>query len=83
MAAVAVDRNYTIRVAGTDRGDEIGRLSAGFNEMLGEIAIRDEALATHRDTLEQQVLGAHPASCRPRRSAPRTPAAPRASSSPT
>src|SRR5688572_12228516 len=29
--------------------------SAGFNKMLGEIAIRDEALAIHRDTLEQQV----------------------------
>jgi two-component system, sensor histidine kinase and response regulator len=55
MATVAVDRNYTIRLAGTEREDEIGQLSAGFNKMLAEIAVRDEALATHRDTLEQEV----------------------------
>jgi two-component system, sensor histidine kinase and response regulator len=55
MASVAVERNYTIRLAGSDREDEIGQLSAGFNKMLAEIAVRDEALATHRDTLEQEV----------------------------
>jgi signal transduction histidine kinase len=38
-----------------ERGDEIGRLSAGFNAMLAEIETRDAELACHRATLEQQV----------------------------
>ena len=35
MAAVAVDRNYAIRVAGTERADEIGQLSAGLQHDAG------------------------------------------------
>jgi signal transduction histidine kinase/DNA-binding response OmpR family regulator len=55
MAVVRLDRDYTIRVGGAERGDEIGRLSAGFDAMLTEIQSRETALARHRDTLEQQV----------------------------
>jgi signal transduction histidine kinase/CheY-like chemotaxis protein len=55
MAGVTRERDYTIRVDGAGRGDEIGDLSAGFNNMLAEIAVRDTALASHRDTLEAQV----------------------------
>ena len=55
MADVTVARDYSIRVNGADRDDEIGRLSKGFNDMLAEIAVRDAALAGHRDTLEHQV----------------------------
>jgi two-component system, sensor histidine kinase and response regulator len=55
MAGVRFERDYAIRVDGADRSDEIGRLSAGFNEMLAEIESREAELALHRATLEQQV----------------------------
>ena len=55
MAGVRSGRDYTIRVGGAERPDEIGRLSAGFNAMLAEIETRDAELACHRATLEQQV----------------------------
>jgi two-component system, sensor histidine kinase and response regulator len=55
MARVRHGRDYGIRVDGTERADEIGRLSAGFNAMLAEIESRDAELACHRATLEQQV----------------------------
>ena len=55
MAGVRFGRDYAIRVDGADRPDEIGRLSAGFNDMLAEIESRDSALALHGSTLEQQV----------------------------
>ena len=83
MAAVAVDRDYAIRVDGTERADEIGQLSTGFNKMLGEIAVRDEAAGDA--PRHARTAGGRRArtSCASRRNAPRTPAAPRASSSPT
>ena len=55
MSRVSHQRDYTIRIEEAPDEDEVGRLTAGFNEMLAEIAARDEALARHRDTLEQQV----------------------------
>jgi two-component system, sensor histidine kinase and response regulator len=55
MARVRHGRDYGIRVDGTERADEIGRLSAGFNAMLAEIESREAELACHRATLEQQV----------------------------
>jgi signal transduction histidine kinase/DNA-binding response OmpR family regulator len=55
MAVVRFERDYATRVEGADRPDEIGRLSAGFNDMLAEIESRDAELALHRATLEQQV----------------------------
>jgi two-component system, sensor histidine kinase and response regulator len=55
MARVRCGRDYSIRVDGAERADEIGRLSAGFNAMLTEIESRDAELACHRATLEQQV----------------------------
>jgi len=55
MAGVRSVGDYTIRVARTERDDEIDRLSAGFNAMLAEIQARDEELACHRATLEHQV----------------------------
>ena len=55
MAGVRSVGDYTIRVQGTEQDDEVGRLSAGFNAMLAEIETREEELACHRVTLEQQV----------------------------
>jgi signal transduction histidine kinase/CheY-like chemotaxis protein len=55
MARVRSVGDYTIRVAPSERVDELGRLSAGFNAMLAEIETRDAELACHRATLEHQV----------------------------
>jgi len=51
---VARDKHYAIRIE-TGRGDEIGALSHGFNEMLAQIESRERELKQHRDQLEQQV----------------------------
>jgi signal transduction histidine kinase/CheY-like chemotaxis protein len=55
-AAVRVSRekDYAIRVS-NDSTDEVGALVANFNEMLGQIQLRDDALQLHRSTLEDQV----------------------------
>jgi len=55
MAGVRSVGDYTIRVPRTERGDEIDRLSTGFNAMLAEIQTREAELACHRSTLEHQV----------------------------
>jgi signal transduction histidine kinase len=52
--AVSKERNYSVRAKGAGR-DELGRLIAGFNDMLAEIEARDVALARARDELEQRV----------------------------
>jgi signal transduction histidine kinase len=52
---VSLDRNYGVRVPGTDRRDEIGTLTAAFNEMLGQIQARNAALQDARDELERRV----------------------------
>ena len=51
---VAIDKQYHLR-APAGKGDEVGELIAGFNEMLSGIEQRDEELARHRDHLESEV----------------------------
>ena len=52
--AVSAERNYTVRVSRSGN-DELGLLTAAFNEMLEQIQQRDGELASHRDRLEHQV----------------------------
>jgi len=54
MNGVSKNKNYSFRVPG-ERSDEIGVLTAGFNDMLCEINLRDEQLRMHREQLESQV----------------------------
>ncbi|MBK1717792.1 ATP-binding protein [Thiocystis violacea] len=54
MDLLAREKNYGIRVE-TDRGDELGALMRGFNEMLDQIQQRDSALEGYNDDLERQV----------------------------
>jgi signal transduction histidine kinase/CheY-like chemotaxis protein len=51
---VSANKNYGIRVS-RDSGDEVGDLVDSFNDMLGQIAKRDEALQRHRADLEEEV----------------------------
>jgi PAS domain S-box-containing protein len=53
--AVASDKNYSVRAI-KQNDDELGRLIDVFNEMLGQIQQRDEALQTARNNLEQRVV---------------------------
>ena len=55
MRAVTRERNYDLRANPHARGDEIGELISGFNEMLGEIQARDLQLHDHKERLEQTV----------------------------
>jgi signal transduction histidine kinase/ActR/RegA family two-component response regulator len=52
--AVSAGKDYTVR-AGGGGADEVGQLVRGFNEMLGQIQARDDALRSHRDHLEEEV----------------------------
>lgn len=52
--AIAEDHDYSRRV-GIARQDEIGRLIAGFNDMLDQIGERDRELASYRSSLEALV----------------------------
>ncbi|MBW2368979.1 MAG: HAMP domain-containing protein [Deltaproteobacteria bacterium] len=54
MKTVSQEKDYTIRMT-DNRKDELGQLIHGFNEMLIQIEVRDEALETHRENLEEQV----------------------------
>ena len=45
---ISRDRDYSVRAVKT-ANDEVGSLIEGFNEMLGQIAERDERLERHRD----------------------------------
>ena len=47
-------RDYSIRLE-TDRGDELGRLMTGFNDMLDQIQDRDHKLQSYNIDLEGQV----------------------------
>jgi len=51
---VSAEKNYSVRVqpAGSD---EVGQTILAFNDMLGEIEQRDDALRRHRDNLEREV----------------------------
>ena len=54
MDDVSRHRDYSIRLE-TDRGDELGRLMAGFNDMLDQIQDRDQRLQSYNIDLEGQV----------------------------
>ncbi len=54
MAGLAKDHDYSARVP-VGRRDELGLLSEGFNQMVGEIEEKNEALKEARDQLEQRV----------------------------
>ena len=54
MMTVSAKQNYAIR-AEKQSQDELGALIDGFNAMLAQIQVRDEALEEHREHLEQQV----------------------------
>jgi PAS domain S-box-containing protein len=51
---ISRDRDYSVRAEKTSN-DEVGSLIDGFNEMLGQIAERDERLERHRDELQDEV----------------------------
>ncbi len=51
---VAHEANYELRATRFNE-DELGRLVAGFNTMLGEVQQRDQALNDAREDLEQRV----------------------------
>lgn len=52
MKLVSGSKNYALR-ASKPCADEIGMLYDGFNEMLGEIEVRDEALRQRQEHLQQ------------------------------
>ena len=52
---IAHSNDYSVRVT-RQSDDEIGRLIDGFNDMLHQVQLRDDQLASHRQELEQQVL---------------------------
>lgn len=55
---ISRERNYTLRVE--KRGDdELGRLVDGFNDMLGQVHVRDEQLQAQRQQLENQLAALH------------------------
>ncbi len=54
MRDISREKDYSVRVAG-ESGDEIGDLIKGFNEMLGQIQLRDEHLGRNREELEEKV----------------------------
>lgn len=51
---VSAEKNYSIR-AQKESADELGQLIDGFNEMLGQIQKRDNALLLARDELEKRI----------------------------
>ena len=52
---VSRDKNYSIRASPTREHDEIATLIEAFNEMLGQIQARDEALREAKGELERRV----------------------------
>jgi PAS domain S-box-containing protein len=54
MGLVSAKKDYNVRVRRTS-DDEIGQLSAGFNEMLAEVGTREEKLQLHRLRLEAEL----------------------------
>ena len=54
MSRVAREKNYAVRIR-KGRDDEFGVLIDRFNEMVGEIQIRDEELQEYNSGLERMV----------------------------
>ena len=54
MQQVSSQQDYSLRLQPGEK-DEIGTITAGFNEMLGQIEERDNKLASYREGLEDQV----------------------------
>jgi signal transduction histidine kinase/DNA-binding response OmpR family regulator len=54
MDQVSEQQEFSLRI-GAGEDDEMGRLIAGFNDMLADIDDRDRRLAQHRENLEQEV----------------------------
>jgi len=52
---ISQEKNYKLR-AKQSSDDEFGALAKSFNEMIGEVARRDEELEGHRDYLDQLVI---------------------------
>ncbi len=52
---VSRDKNYTVRATPPSGRDEISTLIASFNGMLGQIEVRDAALQSAQNQLEQRV----------------------------
>jgi len=52
---VSEDQNYSIRVAGTGKRDEVAVLIDAFNNMLTQIQLRDRELSEARNELERRV----------------------------
>jgi signal transduction histidine kinase/DNA-binding response OmpR family regulator len=55
MRGISKEKDYSVRVA-RESGGEIGDLIDGFNEMVGQIHLRDEQLGRHREELEGTVV---------------------------
>ena len=51
---VSLGKDYSLRAA-KESQDEIGHLIDSFNEMLGQIQLRDQELNRHREHLEEEV----------------------------
>jgi PAS domain S-box-containing protein len=56
---VGEKKDYSLRVNGVDRRDELGRLTKSFNEMLGRIQRQDQAIKESRERFEVAIAGAN------------------------
>jgi len=52
---VGEQKDYSVRVSGKPRGDELGQLTDSFNEMLGRIESQDAELSLSREKMEALV----------------------------
>jgi len=55
MRKISREKEYSVCVV-RESGGEIGELIDGFNEMLGQIYLRDEQLERHSEELEEKVV---------------------------
>lgn len=53
--AVGEKKDYSLRAALTNRGDELGRLTNSFNEMLDRIQTQDSALSLSQQKMEAMI----------------------------
>ncbi|MSU57809.1 MAG: PAS domain S-box protein [Pedosphaera sp.] len=54
---VGEQKDYSLRVDTKSRGDELGRLTESFNEMLGRIQAQDQALKESQERFEVAIAG--------------------------